>query len=165
MDLPLTEREAVAGVMLRRLVEQFLFTKRGTTTLEMAMSRVPPPEREAYQKAFEALNEYKLVAEQSGEFFVTQYGSLFLEHVVPTFERRQLPLTAAERNRALSFIRSAVSSDARFDLQNAFGSPLQSAQPPQLPPVSGAGDPKKFWMGVAILGLLTVWCIFAVLKR
>lgn len=162
MDRTLNAREAAAGLMLKRLVEQFIFTKRGTTSLDLALSRIHPNERPAYKEAFEALIAYVMVAEQSGEYFVTQHGALFLEFAVPTMERRQLPLTDDERIKILSFLRSAVSSDSRFDfgqssLTQSSGKPAQQG--------SENGNPMQFWIGAAIISFVVIWGLVAIFKH
>ena len=115
MTTSLTVREASAAVLLRRLMEQFAFTKKESTSLKDAMSRVPPLERECYRNALEALIQHRLLGEQSGELFVSQYGALLLEYAIPEFERRQLPFTDHERAAALSTIQRVIASDSRFD--------------------------------------------------
>lgn len=165
MDTPRTLREALAGVMIKRLVEQLTFTKRDATTFELAISRVSPSEREHFKLAFRALVEYKLVAEQSGEFFVTQYGALFLEYAIPTFERRQLPFTDAERESALTLLREAVSSDSRFDFHSETLSQPYKARPPVIPEVPPAGTGAIWnWVGLALL-IFFLWGLFKALTR
>lgn len=165
MDTPPKIREALAGVMLKRLVEQFTFTNRDTTTFEMAISRVSPPEREHFKEAFKALVEYKLVAEQSGEFFVTQYGALFLEHAIPIFERRALPFTDEERQSALTLLREAVSTDSRFDFHSETLSQPYKTRPPVILDAAPADTGAIWnWVGLALL-IFFLWGIFKALTR
>ena len=130
--------------------------------MELALSRIPTNERHAYKGAFEALMTYKMIGEQAGEFFVTQYGSLFLEFAVPSMERRQLPLTAGERTKTLSFLRQSVSSDLRFDFGLA---PLTQTLGTSAPKVSETGDPVQFWIGAAVIGFGVILGLIAIFKR
>ena len=165
MDTPPEIRETIAGVMLKRLVEQFTLTNRDTMTFETAIASAPPDERGHFKEAFQALVEYKLLAEKSGEFFITQYGALFLEHAQPTFERRQLPFTNEERRSALNLLREAVSSDSRFNFHTDKLSQPYKARPPVIPEAAPAGTGAIWnWVGLALL-IFFVWGIFKALTR
>ena len=165
MDTPPEIRETIAGVMLKRLVEQFTLTNRDTMTFETAIASAPPDERGHFKEAFQALVEYKLLAEKSGEFFITQYGALFLEHAQPTFERRQLPFTDEERRSALNLLREAVSSDSRFNFHTDKLSQPYKARPPVIPEAAPAVTGAIWnWVGLALL-IFFVWGIFKALTR
>jgi hypothetical protein len=161
METILTRREAAAAVILRRLVEQFTFTQKSSASMQDAMSRVPPPEREMYRGAIEALTELRMVGHQEGEIFVTQYGQLFLEFAVPSIEHRDLPLTISERATALSMLQATINGDARFGPQND-PVPGDTSAKPEIDP---AGNPATFWFGVAIVGFIALAFLFQVLKR
>jgi hypothetical protein len=161
MGTELTRREATAAVILRNMVQHFTATQRGAVSMAGFMSRVPPLERDNYGRNIEGLKALKMVGEQDGEIFVTQYGQLFLEYAIPTAERRDLPLTSAERAEALSLLVLGIKNDARFDTPDE----APPTQPPARQVPAHSGDPGKFWLGAAIMGLIALSFLYQVLKR
>jgi hypothetical protein len=158
MGSSITKHEAMAALVLRRLVEQFSLTGRASTTFEEAMARVPPPERAFYAGALAALQEHRMVGEQQGELFVTQYGQLFLEYAIPTTERRALPLKPDEREQMLGLLKSIVRADIRLDPSAV--SSLPHTEPPPVYP----GDPWKFWLGAICMGVILLLFLRVMIK-